>query len=189
MNDLEIRQNFHRKKLGKYYKEINTLIIDELALNNGKNRADIAVINNNLIGYEIKGNNDSLFRLKRQVQAYNSIFNKCYVITGTRHEKVIFNYIPEWWGIIISEKNIRDDVNFFLIRKAYTNKTIRSISLIRLLWRPEVIEILRQNQVSSKILRKPKAILYESLAEMYNPKELQKITIGYIKKRKNWRCQ
>jgi hypothetical protein len=187
MNDLEIRENFHRKKLQKHHADINTLVIDELGLNHGKNRADIAVINGNLIGYEIKGNNDSLLRLKQQIPAYNSIFNKNYIIVGDRYQKNIHKNIPSWWGIIISEKGKNHSINFYLNRKAIINNYIKPISVARLLWRSEVIEILSYNKVPSKYLRKPRESLYEFLIEMYNINALLKITIEHLKKRKNWR--
>jgi len=187
MNDLEIRKNFHRKKLQRHHANKNTLVIDELGLNHGKNRADIAVINGNLVGYEIKSNNDSLLRLKQQVQAYNSIFNKNYIIVGSRYQKIIHRYIPDWWGIIISEKSKRHAINFYLIRKAYKNKYIKPISIARLLWRSEAIEILEQNKAPSKLLKKPRESLYESIIEIYNINTLLKTTIGYLKKRNNWR--
>lgn len=187
MNDLEIRQNFHKKKLYRYHANKDTIVIDELGLNHGKSRADIAVINNFLIGYEIKSNSDSLLRLKQQIQAYNSIFDKSYIVVGNRYEKIIHKYIPEWWGIIVSEKGKKDAINFNLIRKAYKNKNIKSISIARLLWREEVVEILKHNQFPEKFLREPRAILYEFLIDIYNIHELQKITIKYLKKRKNWR--
>lgn len=187
MNDLEIRKNFHRKKLQRHHANKNTLVIDELGLNHGKNRADIAVINGSLIGYEIKSNNDSLLRLKQQVQAYNSIFNKNYIIIGTRYKKIIYRYIPDWWGIIISEKSKRHAINFCLIRKAYKNKYIKPISVARLLWRSEAIEILEQNRVPSKLLKKPRETLYKSITEIYNTNSLLRLTIEYLKKRNNWR--
>jgi len=187
MNDLEIRQNFHRKELYRYHANKDTLVINELGLNNGKSRADIAVINGSLIGYEIKSDNDSLLRLKQQVQAYDSVFNKSYIIVSHRYQKIIHKYIPEFWGIIISEKSKKNVVNFNLARKAYKNKKTKPIFIARLLWRTEVIEILKNCKVSSKFLRQPREILYESLIEIYNTKALQKIIIKYLKNRKNWR--
>lgn len=187
MNDLEIRQSFHKKKLHKYHTNRDTMVIDELGLNHGKSRADIAVISSFLIGYEIKSNSDSLLRLKQQIQAYNSIFDRSYIIVGNRYEKIIHKHVPEWWGIIVSEKDKKDVINFNLIRRAYKNKDVKPISIARLLWREEAVEILRHNQFAEKFLRKPRSILYESLTDIYNIRELQKITIKYLKKRENWR--
>ena len=72
MNDAQIRSSFHSKKLRRHHATPDTLVVDELGLKHGKCRADIAVINGHLIGYEIKSDDDSLHRLARQVEAYNA---------------------------------------------------------------------------------------------------------------------
>lgn len=189
MNDLEIRQNFHRKKLQKQHIHQDTIVIDELGLNHGKNRADIAVINGLFVGYEIKSDNDSLIRLDEQVKSYNSIFDKAHVVVGVRYLNDISKHLPDWWGIIAAVKGTRAAVKFNVIRKARINKTIKPISIARLLWRNEVADILKQNNVPDRILRKPRSFLYQSLVESYNIPELKKIVRQHLKQRNNWRRQ
>jgi len=188
MNDVEIRQNFHRKILWRQHAQKDTLVIDELGLNHGKCRADIAVVNGHLIGYEIKSNNDSLRRLKNQVESYNAVFDKISVVVGDRYIKSIQSHIPSWWGVIVSVRGPRGAVNFDLIRKAMTNKSIDQISIAQLLWRNEVIEILQKNKVPNKILRQPRTVLYEYLVSILNICELRRAVRDYFKKRRNWRC-
>jgi hypothetical protein len=188
MNDVEIRQNFHKKRLRWQHAQKDTLVIDELGLNHGKCRADIAVVNGQFVGYEIKSNNDSLRRLEEQVKSYNAVFDKVSIIVGDRYIKSIQNYIPEWWGIIVSIRGSRGAVNFNIVRKAQINKNIDPISIAQLLWRNEAIEILRQKKLPSRILRQPRAILYEHLADKLDICELRKFIREYFKRRKNWRC-
>jgi hypothetical protein len=161
MNDVEIRQNFHSKILKRQHAHKDTLVIDELGLNHGKCRADIAVVNGQFVGYEIKSNNDSLRRLEEQVKSYSAVFDRVSIIMGNRYINCIQDYIPEWWGVIVSARGPRGSVNFDLIRKAQTNKNIDPISIAQLLWRNEAAEILMQKQMPSKILRQPRAILYD----------------------------
>jgi hypothetical protein len=188
MNDEEIRLNFHRKKLRRQHAQKDTLVIDELGLNHGKCRADIAVVNGHFVGYEIKSNNDSLRRLDGQVNSYNAVFDKVSIVVGDRYIKSIQNYIPEWWGVILSVRGLRDAVNFDIIRGARVNKNIDPISISQLLWRNEAEEILQQKKLSPKILRQPRAVLYEYLADTLSICELRKFVREYFKKRKNWRC-
>ncbi|MCX5638252.1 MAG: sce7726 family protein [Planctomycetota bacterium] len=188
MNDVEIRQNFHRKKLRRQHAQKNTLVIDELGLNHGKCRADIAVVNGHLVGYEIKSNNDSLRRLKEQIKSYNSVFDKISIVVGDRYINSIQNYIPQWWGVIESVRGPRGAVNFDIIRKAQTNKNVDPISLARLLWRNEAKEILQQKKLPPQILRQPRAVLYKHLVNTLKISELRKFIREYFKKRKNWRC-
>ncbi|MHC4646015.1 MAG: sce7726 family protein [Planctomycetota bacterium] len=188
MNDTEIRQNFHRKRLRRQHAQKDTLVIDELGLNHGRCRADIAVINGHLVGYEIKSNNDSLRRLKEQIKSYSAVFDKVFIIVGDRYINSIQNHIPEWWGVIVSVRGSKGAVNFDTIRKAQANKDVDPISIARLLWRNEAEEILRQKKLPPRILRKPRAILYEYLVDKLNICELRKYVREYFKKRKNWRC-
>ena len=188
MNDVEIRQNFHRKRLQRQHAQKDTLVIDELGLNHGKCRADIAVVNGHLVGYEIKSNDDSLRRLEEQVKSYNAVFDKVSIVVGDRYIKTIQNYIPQWWGVIVSTIGPRGAVNFDIIRNAQTNKNVDPISIARLLWRNEAEEILRQKKLPPKILRQPRETLYECLVDKLNICELRRFVREYFKKRKNWRC-
>ncbi|MHC4573070.1 MAG: sce7726 family protein [Planctomycetota bacterium] len=188
MNDFEIRQNFHRKRLRRQHAQKDTIVIDELGLNHGKCRADIAVVNGDFVGYEIKSNNDSLRRLKEQVKSYDAVFDKISIVVGDRHINSIQNHIPKWWGVIVSERGPRGAVNFDTVRKPKTNKNVDPISLARLLWRNEAQEILRQKKLRPKVLRQPRAVLYECLVDSVNICELRRFVREYLKNRKNWRC-
>jgi len=163
-------------------------VIDELGLQHGKCRADIAVVNGHLVGYEIKSNNDSLRRLDGQVKSYNAVFDKIFVVVGDRHVNPVQNHIPRWWGIIISLRGARGAVNFNMIRRAQVNKSVDPVSIAKLLWRDEAEEILRQKKLPPRILRQPRAILYEHLADRLNVSELRKLVREYFKKRRKWRC-
>ena len=188
MNDVDIRQNFHKKILRRQHAQKDTLVIDELGLNHGKCRADIAVINGHLAAYEIKSNNDSLRRLEEQVKSYNAVFDRISIVVGDRYINSIQNYIPEWWGVIVSLRGPRGAVNFDIIREARTNKNIDPISIAQLLWRNEAEEILQHKNLPPQILRQPRAVLYEYLVDTLNICELRKFVREYFKKRKNWRC-
>ncbi len=64
----------------------------------------------------------------------------------------------------------------------------REISIAKLLWRNEAIEILQKSEISNKILRQPRTVLYEYLVNILSICELRKAVRDYFKKRKNWRC-
>jgi len=166
----------------------DTLVIDELGLNHGKCRADIAVVNGHLVGYEIKSDNDSLRRLGLQVESYNAVFDRAFIVVGDRHIDRIQDHVPEWWGVIVSSRGPRGAINFSMIRKAQVNRSVDLISVARLLWRDEAVEILQQRRLPSRVLRQPRAVLYKLLAELLNTCELRKAVRQYLQKRKNWRC-
>lgn len=188
MNDAEIRQSIHRKILRHQHARKDTLVIDELGLQHGKCRADIAVVNGRLAGYEIKSDKDSLRRLREQVSAYNSVFDKAFVVVGDRHIGTIQDRVPEWWGVILSSRGPKGAINFNVIRKAQMNRSVDPISVARLLWRDEAKEILQQRKLPSGMLRQPRAALYRHLAELLNTDELRIAVREYFQKRENWRC-
>ena len=107
MNDIEIRHYFHKKKLRKHHAAKNTLVVDELGLKHGKCRADIAVINGHLDGFEIKSDRDTLSRLSDQISVYNLVFDHATLIVGPRHIEEAKTQVPEWWGVIFCEEGRR----------------------------------------------------------------------------------
>lgn len=188
MNDFEIRNSFHRKRLRRQHAREDTLVVNELGLNHGRCRADIAVVNGCLIGYEIKSDRDSLDRLVEQVKSYNAVFDKASMIVGRRHAVSVRKYIPEWWGLILSMPGPRGAVNFTTLRAAAKNEGIDPISVAQLLWHSEAAEILRNKGLSPKALRQPRAFLYEHLVDALSIRELRRTVTDYLKKRRNWRC-
>ena len=84
MNDALIRKRFHEQVLTPYHASPNAMVIDELGLHHGSCRADIAIVNGRMIGYEIKGETDTLKRLSDQVRAYNAVFDRAAIITTSK---------------------------------------------------------------------------------------------------------
>jgi len=187
MKDFEIRENFHKKILKRHHLCEATLVIDELGLKHGKCRADIAVINGHLSGFEIKSDKDSLVRLTGQINNYNRIFDYSTLIVGTSHIEKAFSIIPPWWGVINCTKGKRGAVSFKTIRRAKRNKQTDPKSIAQLLWRNEVEEILVQHGVSNKALRQRRTILYEQLAKYLDTNDLRVAVKSYLKKRTDWR--
>lgn len=188
MNDSLIRKYFHAKKLWRHHANEDTLVLDELGLLHGKSRADIAVINGHLAGFEIKSNDDSLARLDEQVEAYSAVFDRATVVVGTRHATAVQGMIPHWWGLTVCTQGQRGAVHFETVRKTETNKNVDPVSVARLLWHNEAADILSQKNVSPRLLRRPRAVLYESLADMLDINELRKMVRTCLKNRKTWRC-
>jgi hypothetical protein len=187
MRDQIVRQAFHKTILKSAHDDVDTFVLDELGLKNGEIRADIAVLNGKLVGYEIKTENDTLYRLPSQVKGYNEVFDKAFIIVSNNHlEKAIKN-IPDWWGIYIIEFTNNYTYTFSCIRNAKINKRQNSFSLAQLLWKTEAIE------VANVILRhniKPttsKHEVYDIISGTCSSKRLSKIVIEYLKRRNNWR--
>jgi hypothetical protein len=187
MNEIEIKKSFYSKKLVKSYNNKDSLRVNELGLKHGKCRADIAVINGYLIGYEIKSDFDSIKRLSDQVLIYSKVFNRAFLILTSIHLKTAIKLLPRWWGIIIANKGSRGAINFQIIRRSSNNPQIDKYAIAQLLWHNEVKQKLIQLGFSEKECNKKRSILYELLITNLKEKDLRNFVKECLMKRTNWR--
>ena len=144
LKDQDIREplfDFFDEKFGK------VRIIEEKQI--AKSRADVMlVLEEKLIGVEIKSDADTYARLARQVKDYNKFFDYNYVVVGSSHSKHIEEHVPEYWGIIeaISKE---ESVEFNVLREPEINKraqrTYKMKRKLSILWRPEFSHIQEIN--------------------------------------------
>ena len=144
LKDQDIREplfDFFDEKFGK------VRIIEEKQI--AKSRADVMlVLEEKLIGVEIKSDADTYARLARQVKEYNKFFDYNYVVVGSSHSKHIEEHVPEYWGIIeaISKE---ESVEFNVLREPEINKraqrTYKMKRKLSILWRPELSHIQEIN--------------------------------------------
>ena len=187
MTDFQIRQAFHDVILKDEHQCTNTFVVDELGLMNGKSRADIAVLNGKMIGYEIKSDRDSLTRLPSQVLAYNRIFDKAFIIVDEKHLNKAFQIIPDWWGIYVIRQLNSQSFQFEYFREGECNKGQDSYSIVQLLWKEEAFEIATTIFQCNLKKQACKHEINVALTTNSNVNNLSKIVIEYLKKRQAWR--
>lgn len=187
MNDPQIRKAFHKTFLRKHHCESTTLVVDELGLEHGKCRADIAVINGHLIGYEIKSDVDSLTRLSSQINIYNAVFDNSSLILTERHLEKAIRIIPDWWGVILVTEITNNTVKFKQLKYPNQNTKINNYSVAQLLWREEAQEVLMGLGIKGARLREKRSNLYRYIVEMLDSQYLRFIVREYLKKRQDWR--
>jgi len=188
MNDAQIRSSFHSKKLRRYHADPDTLVVDELGLKHGRCRADIAVINGHLIGYEIKSDDDSLHRLAQQVETYSAVFDRATAVVGRRHLGDVKKLVPRWWGIVAAMEGQRGAIHFETVRRAALNPSTDDVVVAQLLWRNEVEEELVKRGVSGRILRQKRLVLYREIVHLLDARELRNVVRECLRSRTNWRC-
>ena len=98
MRDLDIRRLLRRHLVSKFGTDPTALIPDEFSICCGKVRADMAVVNGELKGFEIKSDQDTLYRLRSQASVYGNIFDTVTIVTGPRHIRKAKKIVPSWWG-------------------------------------------------------------------------------------------
>jgi len=187
MNDLKIRRAVHSRLIRHYHTSRNALVIDELGIHHGRARIDIAVINGNLTGYEIKSELDDLSRLQSQSEAYNLVFNKLTLIAADKFLNDAFDLLPKWWGIVAVNRGVRGGVILDKLRMPEQNPRTDAYSIVKLLWKEEALELLKGIGFDGKFLRAKREDLYGILVDTISRDVLQETVCNTLKKRQNWR--
>ncbi len=111
-----------------------------------KTRADaLLVTETEMIGFEFKSDKDNLNRLERQVHDYERFCDRNYLVTGQKFKDKAPEEIPAHWGIYCVYLDDAETIQLECIRKAQPNsKRMRLHNQLRLLWRNELIPIIRK---------------------------------------------
>jgi len=187
LRDNEIRAAAHATLLRRARASPDTIVIDELGLDHGACRVDIAVINGHIRGVEIKADTDVLDRLPRQVSAYGAVVDRATLIAAPRHIGKATALLPEWWGVMSAELRPSGKIAFRIIRAERANRSVDPLRLARLLWRPEACRILRELGYSGKLLRQPREDLYRALVAAVPKRVLAERVRHALKVREAWR--
>jgi hypothetical protein len=186
--DLIIRSALMEDLKKRHAQDKKLRIIEELGVNHGAARIDIAVVNGIMHGYEIKSDQDTLQRLPEQMNIFGAVFDKITLVVGISHLYSAINMVPDWWGIIIAKINIRGQVVFQSIRVPEDNKEQNKVSIARLLWREEALHILEEHDQAYGVRSKPREFVYKRLADILETDVLKKrVRNILIVSRGDWR--
>lgn len=181
LKDTDIR-NVLLDRIAKQNINHDYKIIEELAVCDGDARVDIAVANGKLYGYEIKSDADKLYRLTSQQSYYDSTFDRVIIAVGEKYEKIIKNYIPEYWGIYVVISDNTNKINLHVQRQPKANPNVRIESLLCLLLKNELYAMLKENNIkgiSGKNIRVLRSIAINSMPKTI----LKNYTREILKKR------
>ena len=124
-----------------------------------RSRADVlAIVDDAIIGFEIKSDSDSYARLKTQVKDYDKFCDKCYVVVGESHIHVA-EHIPEYWGIIVVNQE-----NVIVDRDADLCPKVKLRNQLDMLWRNELLNIQLKEGLP-KLARWKRIDIYKRLIE------------------------
>jgi hypothetical protein len=187
VDDPQLRKALKKKVLAAYTADPEARIIDELGLHHGASRVDVAVVNGQLHGYEIKSDQDRLVRLRTQIPVYNSVLDRVTLIVGQRHAAKAPRLVPPWWGVKAAEYGPRGGVRFTTIRASKPNPHVNPLSIARLLWRDEALILLEQLGQARGSSGKARLDLYLHLSEVAPLHRLRAHVRESLKKRTTWR--
>ncbi|MCK4123781.1 MULTISPECIES: sce7726 family protein [Ralstonia solanacearum species complex] len=186
--DRDVRDAVLRKVLADHLADPRVLVVEELGLQHGSCRIDIAVVNGFLHGYELKSDSDTLERLPAQVEAYSYALDRATLVVGGNHLEAAEALLPSWWGIKVARNGKRGGVVIETHRAVGMNPCVSPYHLAHLLWRPEVAEILSARGVEGRQLRGNRRELYKLAADLIPLNELRLFVRESLKHRKGWRC-
>ena len=187
MRDQDIRCLVHSRLLHRHHSNADTIVIDELGINHGRSRIDIAILNGHISSIEIKAASDTLKRLENQIESYNQISNEARLIVAANHLDNSLKLVPDWWGVTLVDVGTRGGIFFESVRRTGRNPQIDMMAVARLLWRPEAQAMMSEFGATRKEQRQPREQLYEWLTTNIPEKHLARSIQQTIKLRKNWR--
>ena len=128
----------------------DAVIIPELDLR-GLARADVALVDGRMIGWEIKSDRDSLRRLPNQVVVYSRVFDMVHLVVTERHRRDGQRMVPDWWGVDLASAGVTGDVVITELRRARWNRAVDELMVTGLLWKTDMVGLLRARGVRGRL--------------------------------------
>jgi hypothetical protein len=165
--------------------EENCLLVEELGIEHGAARIDVATIGDCVHGFEIKADADSLSRLAHQASHYEKLVDFAYLVCTERHFQTAMEMLPAHWGLILATC-ARGPIEF-VVRRTANKNTLRSAeSLARLLWRGEALAMLCELGLDRGVRQKSARVIHECLAQSLNLEELGSRVLRQLRLRPSW---
>jgi hypothetical protein len=186
MNDIHIRAALKRQLLFQHGTDPDTTIIEELGVQHGASRIDLAVVNGLLHGYELKSDRDTLARLAEQASAYSAVFDLVTLVVAERHVRRASEVTPDWWGLRVARME-SSHLFFRDLKLPMNNPSADPLSLATLLWRDEALSFLDELGGAKGMHSKSKTHIYHKLLERADLDHLRHRVRRCLKGRQGWR--
>ena len=187
LSDIEIRVAFKSSLLPAYLHNQGSFVLEELGLRHGRARIDLAIVNGELLGFELKSDLDSLRRLPEQAMVYNSVLDRITLIVTERHLSAAVQQLSDWWGIVLAQLDRDGAVSFREVRSPKINPVVEKLAVARLLWRTEALGILEELGAAEGFRSKPRTQIYTRLAELLDDGTLRSRVRQRLYLRTDWR--
>jgi hypothetical protein len=169
-----------REYLDEIHKGTDTRVLEELGLCQGDVRVDVAAVNGELSGYEIKSPSDTLARFPKQCKFYSKVVDRAWLVAT---EKTLAKAeTPEWWGLI-AVFELDDRLGLRVVRPAQLNPKPDPLSIAKLLWRDEALECLRNAGRARGVMTKSRKLIWKRLIECVELDDLRASVRDALKRR------
>lgn len=185
-NDSDIRQPLHRWLTIAHAECADTEILHEMKMPRPSARIDLAVINGELAGFEIKSDLDTLTRLRRQAPAFNAVFDRVYLVTTDRHAAAAKSAVPDWWSILLPAPETSGGVNQFEVaQRGGTNPAVDLEAVVHVLLRKEMLDILDGHNLTRGRRAQSREILISAILTELSQAEIKQAVREALK----WRVR
>jgi hypothetical protein len=178
-NDADVRALL-REYLHDLNRDTDTVLLEELGLCQGDVRVDVATVNGELSGFEIKSPSDTLARWPNQLKVYSKVVDRAWLVAPTKAiDKAV---APEWWGLI-GVFEVGDRLALRVARPSGLNPKPDPRSIAKLLWRDEALEVLRNAGHARGVMTKSRAKIWKRLIETVSLEDLRASVRAALRRR------
>lgn len=186
LRDQDVREVLLELLSSEHRDEPDTRIINELGIDFGASRVDVAVVNGILHGYEIKSESDNLKRLPKQMEYYNRLFERLTIVVDEKYFDEVKETVPSWWGITLVKKN-NGKVKLVNKRKGRLKSSQDKDLLLKLLWKDELEKLIDVLGYPKKLKRLTKSQLLEIFSSERDIDVIKNFVYSSLKTREFWR--
>lgn len=163
-------------------------ILREMQIGGFRCYIDVAGLGEDLRGYEIKSDADSLRRLRRQVAQYDRVCDFSTIVTTLKHRAHAEASVPEHWGIIVAQEGPHGTV-LRELRSAQRNDRRCTVRLLEMLTRTELVAALKANGFGppTSTLRKIAAV--DAAYAFFGEADAKRLALTVLRTRKTWTCR
>lgn len=165
--------------------DASTRVVEEMGIWSSSVRIDIAVINGELSGFELKSDRDTLQRLPLQADIYSRVFDRLALVVGSRHTAKALPIIPSWWSII-EAKEANGTVILETVRTGTPNPNPDPLLVAKLLWKNEALAALESFGLAKGWRSKRISALHHRLATELSLVDLGIVVRAALKGRDGW---
>jgi len=149
-------------------------------------RIDLAAINGEITGCEIKSVRDNFGRLASQVRLYGAVLDRAVlVVEGEAAAARAEHIVPDWWGVWRASETPEGAV-LAVLREPGLNPAPEPLAIAQLLWRDEAYGLLDRRGLSAGLRRATRWRLWEALAVELPLGVLQREVRKAIRARPEW---
>jgi hypothetical protein len=186
MRDQDVRSALRALLDSEHGSDPDTTIVEEMGVWSGAVRIDVAVINGELTGFELKSERDTLTRLPAQAEIYGLVFDRVFLVTTDKHLEKANDIIPSWWGALVVRCGSNGRYRLVRKRRGRKNPAPNPLIIAKLLWKEEALALLDQHGLARGLRSKAAPKIHEFLASHLSTEELRSGVRAALKRRRGW---